>query len=56
MLADLLKRDHCDSNRLNAPLKCPPDAYRIDTSTLTLNEVVEQIIQFTVEKYPEKIP
>ena len=56
MLADLLKRDHCDSNRSNAPLKCPEDAYRIDTSTLTLNEVVEQIIRFIAEKYPEKIP
>ena len=56
MLADLLKRDHYDSTRSNAPLKCPPDAYKIDTSTLTLNEVVDQIIQFTAEKYPEKIP
>ncbi|VHO04703.1 (d)CMP kinase [Candidatus Rhabdochlamydia sp. T3358] len=56
MLADLLKRDHYDSNRLSAPLKCPPDAYRIDTSTLSLDEVVDQIIQFTAEKYPEKIP
>lgn len=56
MLADLLKRDHYDSNRSNAPLKCPPDAFKIDTSRLTLNEVVDQIIQFTIEKYPEKIP
>ncbi|QZA58277.1 (d)CMP kinase [Candidatus Rhabdochlamydia porcellionis] len=56
MLADLLKRDHYDSTRSNSPLKCPPDAYKIDTSTLTLNEVVDQIIQFTTEKYPEKIP
>lgn len=56
MLADLLKRDHYDSTRSNAPLKCPPDAYKIDTSTLTLNEVVDQIIQFTAKKYPEKIP
>lgn len=56
MLADLLKRDQYDSNRLIAPLKCPSDAYEIDTSTLTLDEIVDQIIQYITEKYPEKIP
>ncbi len=56
MLADLLKRDRYDSNRLIAPLKCPLDAYKIDTSTLTLDEIVDQIIQYITEKYPEKIP
>lgn len=56
MLADLLKRDHYDSNRLLAPLKCPSDAYKIDTSIWTLDEVVDRIIQFITEKYPEKIP
>ncbi|MGL5626679.1 MAG: (d)CMP kinase [Candidatus Rhabdochlamydia sp.] len=56
MLADLLKRDQYDSNRLIAPLKCPLDAYKIDTSTLTLDEIVDQIIQYITEKYPEKIP
>lgn len=56
MLAELLKRDHCDSNRLIAPLKCPQDAYKIDTSIMTLDEVVDCIIQVVVENYPEKIP
>ncbi|MCL6756607.1 MAG: (d)CMP kinase [Candidatus Rhabdochlamydia oedothoracis] len=56
VLANLLKRDHYDSTRSNAPLKCSPDAYKIDASILTLNEVVDQIIQLIAEKYPEKIP
>lgn len=56
MLGDLLKRDDYDSNRLNAPLKCPRGAYRIDTSVMNLSEVVEHIIQFIAKSYPEKIP
>lgn len=56
MLEDLLKRDCSDSNRLIAPLKCPPDAYKIDTSIMTLDEVVDCILQFVIENYPEKIP
>lgn len=56
MLADLLKRDQYDSNRVIAPLKPALDAYKIDTSTLTLDEIVDQIIQYITEKYPEKIP
>lgn len=56
MLADLLKRDHYDSNRLIAPLKCPQGACRIDTSVMSLSEVVDHIIQFIAKSYPEKIP
>jgi cytidylate kinase len=56
MLAELLKRDHDDSNRSIAPLRCPPGAYKIDTSIMTLDEVADCIIQFVIEKYPEKIP
>lgn len=56
MRAELLKRDQYDSNRLIAPLKCPADAYKIDTSMLTLDEIVDHIIQYITKKYPEKIP
>ncbi len=37
------QRDHLDSTRKMAPLICPPGATRIDNTTLSLNEVVQQI-------------
>lgn len=46
VLADLLKRDQYDSNRALAPLRCPEGAHLIDTSDYTLDEVVEQILQY----------
>lgn len=36
-------RDRLDSNRKTAPLRCPEGAIRIDTSELSLEEVVERI-------------
>ena len=37
---DILARDRQDSSRKHAPLICPLDAQQIDTSELTLDEVV----------------
>ena len=37
----ILERDRKDSSRKDAPLICPEDAVRIDTSGMTLDEVVE---------------
>ena len=37
------ERDRIDSGRKTAPLACADDAIRIDTSTLTLEEVVEKV-------------
>jgi len=45
MLEEILRRDAFDSNREVAPLRCPPDAHRIDTSQLTLDQVVQQIVE-----------
>ena len=42
---DILARDHKDSTRAQAPLICPPDAQRIDTSDLTLEQVVALLEQ-----------
>ncbi len=39
----ILERDRKDSNRKDAPLICPEDATRIDTSEMTLDEVVEML-------------
>lgn len=43
VLAELKERDDHDTHRAVAPLVCPPDAVRIDTTNLSLEEVVERI-------------
>ena len=48
------KRDHADSSRADSPLVCPDDAVRIDTSKLTIEEVVEQVVALAVERLPQK--
>jgi cytidylate kinase len=52
VLFDLMRRDEHDSTREVAPLKCPPDAFQIDTTNLTIDEVVDRIIAYvhTVKK------
>jgi len=44
LLADLRARDERDSNRATAPLKPAEDAYRLDSSTLSIDEVVDKIL------------
>lgn len=41
---DIEKRDEQDSKRSLAPLKKAPDAIEVDTSTMTINEVVDFMI------------
>jgi len=40
MLSQILGRDARDRARRTGPLTCPPDAIRVDTSTMTLDDVV----------------
>jgi CMP/dCMP kinase len=44
VLEEQSKRDHDDSTRAVAPLKPAPDARLLDTSTLAIQEVVEQVV------------
>ncbi|GAB4107971.1 MAG: (d)CMP kinase [Phycisphaeraceae bacterium] len=49
----IIERDRKDSSRKDAPLICPEDAVRIDTSGMTLDEVVDLLantVTETVEK------
>ena len=50
MLQELQRRDSIDSSRELAPLKCPPDAYVIDTSDISIEEVVERVLEYRREK------
>lgn len=46
MLADIMRRDEYDSTRKVAPLRCPSDAFQIDTSHLSIDQVVDLIIEY----------
>lgn len=42
--ADIARRDHADSTRAEAPLRRADDAVELDSSDLTLDEVVDRIV------------
>lgn len=56
-LEDLNKRDHYDSTREHSPLCQAEDAYVIDTSDLTIDEVVYRILEYKdVQKTKQNSP
>ncbi|HSS10665.1 MAG TPA: (d)CMP kinase [Acidimicrobiales bacterium] len=42
--ADIARRDYADSNRTTAPLTVPPGAVMVDTTGLSVEEVVEKVL------------
>lgn len=52
--ADVRKRDYIDSHREFAPLKAAADAVHIDTSYMTIDQVVERVLQIIDAKLKEK--
>nr|WP_245599678.1 (d)CMP kinase [Nakamurella lactea] len=48
--ADLNRRDTVDSGRATAPLRAADDAIHLDSSDLTADQVVEQILAFAAER------
>jgi cytidylate kinase len=53
ILADLKLRDHQDTHRVHSPLKMAADAVEIDTSDLTIGEVIHRILDIVREKIKE---
>lgn len=47
---DIRERDQRDSTRANAPLACAPDAFTLDTTDLTIGQVVEAILDLAAQK------
>lgn len=47
---DIIARDTKDSTRADAPLICPPDAERIDTSAMSLGDVLNLLEQRVRER------
>ena len=47
---DLVKRDYADSNRKESPLKKADDALLLDTTNMTIDEVISYIICLILER------
>ena len=54
VVADVEKRDRIDSSRAFAPLKPAEDAIHLDTSDLTIDEVVSEVNRIIDQKLAEK--
>ncbi len=52
ILADIKRRDEQDSTREVAPLRCPPDASTIDTTHLSIDQVVDRIVHYCTQQFP----
>ena len=50
VLADIEERDERDSTRAIAPLRCAPDAIRVDTSKLNLQQSIDHLLSIIREK------
>lgn len=50
LVAQQKQRDQQDSTRKVAPLQVPPDAMVVDTTEMTLDEVVKKIYNFAIER------
>lgn len=49
---DIKKRDEEDMNRTVSPLKQAEDSILLDTSNMTIDEVVSRIVEIAIEKNP----
>jgi cytidylate kinase len=48
--ADLRRRDDYDSTRATAPLSVAPDAVHLDTTDLTLEQVIDTLVDLALER------
>jgi len=55
LLQDIASRDERDANRAVSPLRPAEDAVVIDTTTLTIEQVLEKVLSEIRIKYPEAI-
>lgn len=54
--SDLEARDTSDRTRATSPLTVAPDAHVIDTTTLTIEQVVEKVMEIVEEKLRYRFP
>ena len=53
ILEDIIKRDYQDMHREHSPLRKADDAVEIDTSNMTIEEVVDAVLEIIKEKIGE---
>lgn len=53
ILQDIIKRDYQDTHREHSPLRKADDAVEIDTSKMTIEEVVQAVLEVIKEKVGE---
>lgn len=56
ILSQIIYRDQRDTTRSDGPLICPEDAIRIDTSEMTLEQVVETLVERARQAVPAAEP
>jgi len=56
MKKELKRRDSLDKGRKLAPLKCPKGAFKVDTSSLTIEEVVDKIVDYYHTRSEKLLP
>lgn len=54
IIANLQKRDHLDSTRKESPLKQAADAIPLDTSHITIDEEVDEVVRLALNKILQK--
>jgi cytidylate kinase len=47
---EIAARDHADSTRSNAPLQCAPDAVRVDTTSMSVDEQVDAVVALALRR------
>jgi len=55
LVAELEARDKRDSERSAAPLKAADDAVLLDTTEMSIDEVVDQVLQMASERFGSKV-
>jgi cytidylate kinase len=53
LLQDIASRDERDANRAVSPLRPAQDAVVIDTTTLTIEQVLDTVLEKVRERFPE---
>jgi cytidylate kinase len=53
LVAEIQERDERDSNRSVAPLRPASDAFLLESTSLSVEEVLEQVVGQVLEAYPE---
>jgi len=56
LVAEIEERDHRDRNRSVAPLKPAGDALVIDSTDLTVDQVVERVLEQVRRVLPQAVP